>query len=152
MAEQSSSGDREDLLRRVGQGLRTVIHGVVAAQDRAAKKEGLHPTDFACIAYLHQAGAPVSPKQIIAQMQLSSGSGTALLDRLEAAGYTRRLPNPDDRRSILIELDTKKAEEMLRRYGEIEQSYRRATQSMSERDLALVANFLESIGTVAEDL
>jgi DNA-binding MarR family transcriptional regulator len=36
-------------------------------------------------------------------MGLSSGAMTNRLDRLEAAGLVRRLPDPDDRRGVLVE-------------------------------------------------
>jgi MarR family transcriptional regulator, organic hydroperoxide resistance regulator len=35
---------------------------------------------------------------------LSAGGASKLVDRLEAAGYCRRLPNPGDRRSSLLSL------------------------------------------------
>jgi MarR family transcriptional regulator, organic hydroperoxide resistance regulator len=35
---------------------------------------------------------------------LSAGGASKLVDRLEAAGYCRRLPNPGDRRSSLLRL------------------------------------------------
>jgi DNA-binding MarR family transcriptional regulator len=37
-------------------------------------------------------------------MELSSGAMTNRLDRLEQSGFVRRLPDPDDRRGILVEL------------------------------------------------
>jgi DNA-binding MarR family transcriptional regulator len=37
-------------------------------------------------------------------MELSSGAMTNRLDRLEQAGLVRRLPDPDDRRSVVVEL------------------------------------------------
>ncbi|MDB5614264.1 MAG: MarR family transcriptional regulator [Devosia sp.] len=122
------------------------------AREQAAKAQGLHPTDFSCIGYLSRAEAPVSPKQIIAHLNLTSGSGTAVLDRLEAAGYTRRLPNPDDRRSLLIELNRDKAAEPLQRYREIDQSYRKVTREFTEQDLSAVARFLEAMGTFTKQL
>jgi len=36
--------------------------------------------------------------------ELSSGAMTNRLDRLEKAGFVKRLPDPDDRRGVLIEL------------------------------------------------
>ena len=121
-----------------------LVEAAVTARDQAAKPQNLHPTDFSCIDYLQRVGSPVSPKQIIGHLNLSSGSGTARLDRLEAAGYTRRQPNPEDRRSILIELDREKAKEPLRRLREIEQSYLATTRSFSERDLQAIAEFVEA--------
>jgi len=143
----SSPGPQhEALTARVRDGVRNLVQSVEAIRDRAAKLQHLHPTDFACLSYLKGVGGPVSPKQINAQLNLSSGSGTALLDRLEKAGYTRRLPNPDDRRSILIELDLEKAEEPLRRLLEIEPSYRTVMESFSEAELEAIARFMEEMG------
>lgn len=148
----SQSSEHELLLKRVGRGMQELIEAVTNAREQAAKAQGLHPTDFACIGYLHRVGTPVSPKQIIAQLNLTSGSGTALLDRLEAAGYTRRLPNPDDRRSLLIELNLETAAEPLQRYRQIEQSYREVTGAFSEQDLESIARFLEAMGTFTKQL
>ena len=45
-----------------------------------------------------------SPGKLGRIMELSSGAMTNRLDRLEEAGFLRRLPDPDDRRGILVEL------------------------------------------------
>ncbi len=95
---------------------------------------------------------PVSPKQIITHLNLTSGSGTALLDRLETVGFIRRLPNPEDRRSLLIELDIDKAAEPLERLKAIEQSYNEVTQSFSAENLHTIARFMEDIARFAKTL
>ena len=45
-----------------------------------------------------------SPGKLARVMELSSGAMTNRLDRMEEAGLVRRLPDPDDRRWILVEL------------------------------------------------
>src|SRR6266536_2033853 len=45
-----------------------------------------------------------SPGRLARTMELSSGAMTNRLDRLEEAGFLRRLPDPDDRRGIMVEL------------------------------------------------
>lgn len=154
MAKQTSSlGDQNDILSaRVRKAVQGLVQSAEAMRDRAAKSQGLHSTDYACLSYLRSVGGPVSPKQINAQLNLSSGSGTALLDRLEAAGYTRRLPNPQDRRSLLIELNDEKAEEILRRLEAIEPAYRSVMQSFSDDELDAIARFLEEMSKFAERL
>jgi MarR family transcriptional regulator, organic hydroperoxide resistance regulator len=41
---------------------------------------------------------------LAADLGISSGGASKLVDRLELEGYCRRLPNPRDRRSSLLEL------------------------------------------------
>jgi|SRR5580765_1259907 len=45
-----------------------------------------------------------SPGELAADLELSSGAMTSRLDRLEQQGYVRRLPDPEDRRAIVVEL------------------------------------------------
>lgn len=60
---------------------------------------------FHLIGRLRSYGPPYrrSPGQLAGDMRLSSGAMTNRLDRLEAAGLIRRLPDPNDRRGQLIE-------------------------------------------------
>jgi DNA-binding MarR family transcriptional regulator len=55
-----------------------------------------------------------SPGELAADLELSSGAMTSRLDRLEEAGYIRRLRDPDDRRGVVVEL----TEEGERRWDE----------------------------------
>jgi DNA-binding MarR family transcriptional regulator len=41
---------------------------------------------------------------IAGELGITTGGTSKLVDRIEASGYCRRLPNPDDRRSSLVEL------------------------------------------------
>jgi MarR family transcriptional regulator, organic hydroperoxide resistance regulator len=38
------------------------------------------------------------------ELRITTGGTSKLVDRIEASGFCRRLPNPDDRRSSLLEL------------------------------------------------
>jgi MarR family transcriptional regulator, organic hydroperoxide resistance regulator len=42
--------------------------------------------------------------ELAAELGISSGGASKLVDRLEAGGYCRRHPNPGDRRSSLLRL------------------------------------------------
>lgn len=43
-------------------------------------------------------------QDLAADFVISVGGTSKVVDRIEAAGYCRRIPNPDDRRSALLEL------------------------------------------------
>jgi DNA-binding MarR family transcriptional regulator len=55
---------------------------------------------------LRRSGPPYrrSPGKLAEEMGLSSGAMTNRLDRLETAGLIQRLPDPDDRRALKVEL------------------------------------------------
>jgi DNA-binding MarR family transcriptional regulator len=55
---------------------------------------------------LRRSGPPYrrSPGHLADDLGLSSGAMTNRLDRLEGAGLLRRLPDPDDRRALKVEL------------------------------------------------
>jgi DNA-binding MarR family transcriptional regulator len=45
-----------------------------------------------------------SPGELADDLEISSGAMTSRLDRLEKQGFVRRLPDPADRRGIVVEL------------------------------------------------
>ena len=68
-------------------------------------ESGLDHRAFHLLGKLRQYGAPYrrTPGQLAADLNLSSGAMTNRLDRMERAGLIRRLPDPSDRRGVLIE-------------------------------------------------
>ena len=56
------------------------------------------------LAVLDGAGGPLTPSQISERMLVASASTTATLDLLERRGWVRRMPNPEDRRSTLVDI------------------------------------------------
>ncbi|HEY5155027.1 MAG TPA: MarR family transcriptional regulator [Acidimicrobiales bacterium] len=56
------------------------------------------------LAVIDGAGQALTPSEIGERVLLPSASITSTLDLLERRGWVRRVPNPDDRRSLLIEI------------------------------------------------
>lgn len=65
---------------------------------------GASQTVAQALAILDGASEPLTPSEIGERMLVSSATMTSLLDTLERRGWVRRTPNPDDRRSLLIEI------------------------------------------------
>ena len=67
---------------------------------------GLTIADFDVLAALRRAGDPfvLRPTDLARQLMLSPAGMTGRLDRLDRAGLVERRPDPDDRRSWLIQL------------------------------------------------
>ena len=67
-----------------------------------SEARSLGRSDWRCLMWLVHEG-PRSPTAIQGKLGLTSGSVTALLDRLEKRGFISRHPDPDDRRALRIE-------------------------------------------------
>jgi len=67
---------------------------------------GLNVGEWAVLGSLRRAGDPYrrSPGQLAKSFGLTTGAMTNRLDKLEAAELIRRLPDPDDRRGVIVEL------------------------------------------------
>ena len=74
--------------------------------DETLADVGLSWSEWEVLGQLRLSGEPYtsSPGKLAEHEQLSSGAMTARLDRLEERGFIRRLPDPDDRRGVLVEL------------------------------------------------
>lgn len=70
---------------------------------------GLTISDWHVLTSLHWAGEPYRRKagKLARHAELTSGAMTSRLDALEKEGLVRRLRDPDDRRSVLVELTEK---------------------------------------------
>jgi DNA-binding MarR family transcriptional regulator len=67
---------------------------------------GVSHGEWHLLGTLRKQGPPYrsTPGRLADRLELSSGAMTNRLDRLERAGYIRRLPDPADRRSLQVEL------------------------------------------------
>ena len=67
---------------------------------------GLNHWSFDMLATLRRAGAPyrLSPTELFRSMLVTSGTMTNRIDRLAEKWLVRRIPDPEDRRGILVEL------------------------------------------------
>lgn len=75
-----------------------------------AEHLGLNLSDMLCIGILSVAG-PISPGQLATLIGLSTGSVTALVDRLERLDLVRRERDEEDRRRIVLHLNAERVQQ-----------------------------------------
>ena len=81
-----------------------LLQNASAAVDAAAAEAlGLNPTDLRCMGRLYMAGRSTAG-ELAQACGLSRGAMTVALDRLERAGYVRRLRGEVDRRRVMVEV------------------------------------------------
>ena len=88
---------------------------------------------------------------IATDLRITTGGTSKLVDRIEAGGYCRRLPNPADRRSSLLEL-TPEGERILESAGAAfdEELQRWLGSAVPERTLRQFAATLARLRTANE--
>jgi DNA-binding MarR family transcriptional regulator len=108
--------DRSKLFREVGDAFRRNGQGQDAMDAAAARFFGIHRTDLSLLDVL-QLGGRMTAGELAKQGHLSPGAVTAALDRLERAGYVRRVRDEVDRRRVFVEVTDEMLEKAAQVYG-----------------------------------
>jgi DNA-binding MarR family transcriptional regulator len=113
----------------------------VLFRNAIARKLGLNITDSESLSLLTIKGVS-TPTELARYTGLTSGSTTAMLDRLEKAKFIRRKPNPKDRRGVLIEINKKWTETVGPIVAGVQNAQVELIASYSDKELETIADFL----------
>ncbi|WP_022887196.1 MarR family winged helix-turn-helix transcriptional regulator [Glaciibacter superstes] len=94
---------KQDQARALSVSLGQLVRSGETFRDAQAKELHLGRNDLAALGHLYES-SPLTPRDLALKMEMTSGTITPLLDRVERAGFLARTKNPDDRRSLLIVL------------------------------------------------
>ena len=119
-------------------------YGVHLTLFRNAMNEwiGINATDMECLRLLFFKGVS-TPSELARHTGLTSGAATAMLDRLEKAGFIERRPNPDDRRGTLIVPAKSGAEKAASWFESARIAQDELISSYSEKELEIIADVFE---------
>ncbi|OPC81026.1 MarR family transcriptional regulator [Embleya scabrispora] len=97
-----NDASREDLASRVITALPEWITQLIQINGLIADRMGVVATDFHCLHALHQDG-PATSSVLARRVGLTPGAASRMIDRLTEAGCVKRVPDPNDRRRVVIE-------------------------------------------------
>ena len=107
------------------------------------------------LAVIDGAGTPLTPSQIGDRVLVPSATMTSTLDLLEGRGWVVRKPNPDDRRSLLVQITpagSAAANQILAGIRKVEvATLSRLTLAEREQLLDLLAKIIERAADVAAE-
>ncbi|MBE9140184.1 MarR family transcriptional regulator [Nodosilinea sp. LEGE 07088] len=127
------------------------IHGAIDAIDYGiSERLGLQRNDLRALNLLED--GPLTPKVIGENTGLTSGSVTALIDRLEKAGFVERKPSKTDRRSIEISLTQHRYAEIASLYGQCADSLMHKFGGQTGDQLKASAEVLLDFAAVLEEV
>jgi DNA-binding MarR family transcriptional regulator len=125
------------------------LHAAVDRLDQAAA-DSLEITrnDLRCLNLLEH--GPRSPVRIAGELGLTSGSVTALVDRLEARGYVTRSRDATDRRGVLVSLQPIVFETVGRLYMGFAEELRTLVGRLGPTDGAALARHMAAAAEACE--
>jgi DNA-binding MarR family transcriptional regulator len=133
--------------------IRAALHrkALADARQRAALARRLGLTDSEVLAVQHLARAgELTPGQLGALLQLSSGGTTGLIHRLQRAGHVSRHPHPRDRRSAVVRLTPAIATWATEAWAPFVAEIDARASGLSEGEREVVRRFLEGAAEAAE--
>jgi DNA-binding MarR family transcriptional regulator len=104
----ASAGHRQkkDVIAELISEFRVAGNQDSAFDNLAAERLGLNTTDLHCVNIIENAGG-LTAGELAAEAGLTTGAVTGVVDRLERAGYARRVGDPADRRRVKLEVTRK---------------------------------------------
>jgi DNA-binding MarR family transcriptional regulator len=116
-------------------------------QEAVFSQFGLNRGEVGALSALRTAGPPhrLSPTRLGKGLMLSSAGVTSRIDRLEAHGLVRRLPDPEDRRGVIIELTDRGLEVVDAAVAANSISERQLLERLDPEELALLEVLLRKV-------
>jgi DNA-binding MarR family transcriptional regulator len=105
------------------------------------RRLGVTRTEFEALNELGERGG-LTPGELGERLSLTSGSVTALLDRLERLGWAARERHPDDRRKVVVRLTTVAERTAEQELGPLVSAINDTAARLSARDRHAVERFL----------
>jgi DNA-binding MarR family transcriptional regulator len=111
---------------------------------------GLSESDIETLEALIDMGASTAGR--LAEVTgLTSGAVTRVIDRLEHSGYVRRVPDPADRRRVIVEVVPDKVAGIRSALDRIGEASAREIGRYTDAQLSLIADFLTRMEQVTRD-
>lgn len=93
-----------EVVRRFADLTKELSAATARFDSRVAQQMGLSTSDYRCLELAGLAETALTAGQIAGLSGLSTGAVTGVIDRLERAGFVRRVRDPHDRRKVLVEV------------------------------------------------
>lgn len=135
---------RIQLVKDLDLRLRNFNTSAVLSATSIAQKVGMGVNEFRCAEFLVRMG-PMTAGKLAELTGLTTGAITGILDRLEKAGWAKRVPDPNDRRRIFIHPVPRDSNTVDGLYDDYMSALMDLLNKYSDSELALVSEFIDEI-------
>ena len=139
------SSQSDDARRQLVLEVQATLRGLHAAVDTLSQtlsdRLGLNRTDLRCVQMLGQFG-PQTAGQLAEASGLTTGAVTSVIDRLEKAGFARRVRDEVDRRRVYVELTPSASRQLETIFRDLLINSAAMMEPYSDEDLILIRDFV----------
>jgi len=107
-----------------------------------ADRLGLNVTDHKCMDLL-LLGGPLTAGELAEKTGLTTGAITAVIDRLEQAGFVRREDDPKDRRRVVVQVVKKRCRDIERLFEPFAAAFGKLTAHFNDEELATILDYMD---------
>jgi DNA-binding MarR family transcriptional regulator len=116
-------------------------NAVDEVDEAATEYLGINRTDTRCLDIIERRGR-VTAGDLATESGLTTGAITVALDRLERAGYVRRVRDATDRRRVLVEVTNEGLRRAMECYGPIAREGQAGLEACTDEQLIFIRDFL----------
>ena len=124
--------------------VRRILQLTERADFEMADALGLGRSDFNAMSHL-MGDETMGPSEIAHRLHITTSSATVLVDRLESMGHVVRLPDPGDRRRLVVQPTPAAAEAAWAVVMPLIMAVDAALEDTSEDDQRVIAGYLERV-------
>ena len=135
----SSAEGRDELIRGLEEVLRDNGSRGMLLHQAVAERYGLNPTDLKCLD-LARSEENLTAGRLAEITGMSTSAITAVLDRMERAGFLERVRDPRDRRRVIV-TPGKRAGEVTERMEPLHEATKQLLDKYNEDQLRLLLEF-----------
>lgn len=149
----SAARRRKRLTNRIKDDLRDLSVQLALFNHQVGSHLDLRDTDLECLDLVSRYG-PIGPTALAKRAGLHPATLTGVLDRLERGGWVVRLPNPSDRRAVLVQIIKEKEAQVAAMFSGLNSAMDGICAEYDDADLVKIADFLQRTsraGRIATD-
>jgi DNA-binding MarR family transcriptional regulator len=145
------SSERVAVGKRFAGAIRQTGSLMVLMTQAAADRIGINATDLTCLNILSFSGK-LTAGELAKATGLTTASITGVVDRLEQAGFVRRERDSQDRRRVVVHLDTERTLSTVAPvFGPLMGEVRRLADRYTDDEMRLIVEFYAQLADVIRD-
>jgi DNA-binding MarR family transcriptional regulator len=138
----ASRRPKSDLVHGLIREFRASTNQDLAFEHLAADRLGVNETDLHCLNIIENSGG-LAAGELAARSGITPGAVTGVIDRLERAGFARRISDASDRRRVMVEVTAAFYERADRIWGPLAADWQEVFATrFTAKELERIADFL----------